>query len=209
MHEKIPLTARISAAIAGFTSGLHEEWGPGRAHLNVKHGRPKDWKRDAKTGLLVPDVRWVQNRKTGLLEPDFGGTVELLSEDESQNLITNVGRIQLHRQGYGTSGLDTNGFNYIALSNDTVSETASSTVLSNEIATNGLSRAQGTVTLPTGAGNQTTISRVFTASGTQAAQKAALLDASSSGDMNHVLAFTQRSLISGDTLTLTFTITLG
>jgi len=53
------------------------------------------------------------------------------------------------------------------------------------------------------------VQKTFTASGSQAAQKAALFTASSGGTMNHALAFTQRSLISGDTLQVTFTITLG
>jgi hypothetical protein len=132
------------------------------------------------------------------------GTVEV---EECDNLITNAGRIQLHTQCYGTTSLLTNGFCYIALSNDTLTETASSTTLSTEIAANGLSRAIGTVTLPTGSGTQTTISKTFTASGAQSAQKAALFTASSAGVMNHALAFTQKTLASGESLTVTFTIT--
>lgn len=114
----------------------------------------------------------------------------------------------MHLQGYGTSGLGSNGLNYIALSNDAVTENAASTTLSAEIAANGLTRAQGTVTHTTGT-NTTQIQRTFTASGNQSAQKAALFTASSSGTMNHVLGFTQRALISGDTLQITYTITLG
>ncbi len=128
--------------------------------------------------------------------------------DESEivwSVITNVGRIQLHKGGYWTSGLPTNGFNFIALSNDALTETATSTTLSTEIAANGLTRAQGTVTLPIGAGNQTTVDKTFTATGAQSAQKAALFDASSVGNMNHALAFTQRALVSTDTLQITFT----
>src|SRR6267154_1187514 len=108
-----------------------------------------------------------------------------------------------------TSGLGANGLNYVALSNDALTETATSTTLSNEIAANGLTRAQGIVVLPTGAGNQTTVDKTFTATGSQSAQKAALFTASSSGTMNHVLAFTQRSLVLNDTLEITYTITLG
>lgn len=144
--------------------------------------------------------------------PRPDGTVEmvLVGEEVIHNVITNVGRVQLHTQGYGTSGLLTNGFNYVALSNDALTETATSTVLSTEIAANGLSRAQGTVTLPTGSGNQTTVAKIFTCATTsQAAQKAALFTAASSGVMNHALAFTQRTLQVGDTLSITFTITLG
>ena len=133
---------------------------------------------------------------------------ELLAVDENWNLITNAGRDFLHQQGYATSGLGANGLNFIALSNDTLTETTSSTTLSTEIAANGLTRAQGTVA-HTGGTNTTTVSKVFTATGSQACQKAALFTASSAGTMNHALAFTQRSLISGDTITITFTITLG
>lgn len=132
----------------------------------------------------------------------------LLSEEESTNLITTAGRDFLHAQGYASSGIGANGLNYIGLSNDAVTETSASTTLSNEIAANGLTRAQGTVAHTAGTAI-TTIQKVFTASGTQAAQKAALFTASSGGTMNHVLGFTQRTLITGDTLTITFSISLG
>ncbi len=167
----------------------------GRASMLVSHKRPDNWITDPKTGLLVPD-------------PD---SYKLVDDDEEvHNVITNAGRVWMHGQCYGTSGLGTNGLNYIALSNDTLTETSASTTLSTEIAANGLSRAQGTVTLATGSGNQTTIDKTFTcATGAQAAQKAALFSASSSGTMNHALAFTQRSLQVGDTLQTTYTITLG
>jgi len=168
-------------------SPLGEHVVVGRAKMRVAHRRPYDL--DDKTGLyLYRDV-----------DPP----------EEVWNLITNAGRQFLHQQGYGSSSLGTNGLNYIALSNDTVGETGTSTTLSNEITGNGLARAQGTVTLPTGSGNQTTVDKTFTATGTQSAQKAALFTASSVGTMNHVLSFTQRSLISSDTLQITFTITLG
>lgn len=124
------------------------------------------------------------------------------------NLITNAGRDFIHVQGYGSSGLGANGLNWIATSNDPVTENAASTTLSNEIVANGFARVQGTVA-HVGGTNTTTVSRLFTASGTQQVQKAALFTASSSGTMNRVLGFTQRSLVNGDTLSLTFTITLG
>lgn len=142
------------------------------------------------------------------LNPVTGQMEQVGDVEEVWNLITNAGRDFLHTQGYGSSGLGANGLNYIALSNDTVTETSASTTLSNEIVANGLARAQGTVA-HTGGTNTTTIDHTFTASGNQSAQKAALFTASSSGTMNHVLGFTQRSLISGDTLQITFTITLG
>lgn len=183
-------TAESMLASAALKTGLVDLVPVGRAHVRVEHRRPTRWA--CVDGVHVPD-------KT---------SYELLSEDESWNLITNAGRDFLHQQGYATSGLGANGLNYIALSNDTVTETSSSTTLSNEITLNGLGRAQGTVAHTAGT-NTTTVAFTFTATGAQAAQKAALFTASSSGTMNHVLGFTQRSLQSGDTLTVTFTITLG
>lgn len=133
---------------------------------------------------------------------------DILGAETVHNVITTAGRDFLHQQGYKDTGLGSNGLNYIALSNDTLTETSASTTLSSEITTNGLGRAQGTYA-HTGGTNTTTITKTFTASGTQSAQKAALFTASSAGTMNHALSFTQRNLSSGDTLAVTFTITLG
>lgn len=176
--------SRAALAIgAAMRNTLNELFPVGRASLDIKHQRVR--------------------RKGAIYVMEDVGEVERV-----WNLITNAGRDYLHLQGYGTAGLGTNGLNYIALSNDAVTETATSTVLSNEITLNGLGRAQGTYAHTAGT-NTTTISRVFTATGAQSAQKAALFTAAAAGTMNHVLGFTQRSLITGDTLSLTFTITLG
>jgi hypothetical protein len=135
-------------------------------------------------------------------------------EDEDEvvhNLILDAGRVQLHSQCYATSGILTNGFNYIALTNDGTAPAAGDTTLTGEIATaEGLDRAQGTVTLPTGSGNQTTIEKVFTYTGSsQAVQKSALFTAASAGVMAHEVQFASRSLATNDQLTVTYTITLG
>ncbi len=53
------------------------------------------------------------------------------------------------------------------------------------------------------------ITKVFTATGAQSAQKCALFSAASGGTMNHVLSFLQKSLTTGDFLTIVITITLG
>jgi hypothetical protein len=131
-----------------------------------------------------------------------------VSRDEAKNVVTTAGRDFLHQQGYASSGLGANGLNYIALSADALTETSASTTLSSEIVSNGLERAQGTVAHTPGT-SVTTVAKVFTATGTQSARKAALFTAASSGTMCHALSFTQRDLISGDTLTIMFTITLG
>lgn len=182
--QKLALTERISAAWRAF-NGLNESVRLGRASALISHKRPYDF--DEKRGIYL-----YKN-----VDPD-----ELV-----WNVKTTAGIDFLFAQGYGTSP-GANGLNYIALSNDTVSETSGSTTLSNEIAANGLSRAQGTYAHSAGA-STATVDKTFTASGSQSAQKAALFSASSSGTMQHVLSFTQRALVTNDTLQVTFTITLS
>jgi hypothetical protein len=175
--------------------GLSEGIVLGRASMLVEHRRPQAWI-ETDGGVLVPDI----------------GSYTLVDEPEIVwNQITNSGRDFLHLQGYGSSGLGSNGLNYIGLTNASISPSPTDTSLSGEITTNGLARAQGTYAHTAGT-NTTTISYTFTASGTQSCQAAALFTAAGppvSGIMNHELTFTQRSLISGDTLAVTYTITLG
>jgi hypothetical protein len=119
------------------------------------------------------------------------------------NLRTNAGiNWQYGQMAGGTAAVCT----YIALTNTAITPAATDTSLSGEITTNGLARALGT---PTHTSNATsfTLANTFTATGTQAAQAAAILNASSSGTMCFENTFTQASLASGDTLTVTWTIT--
>lgn len=138
----------------------------------------------------------------------------LESEEEVGNLILDAGRVAIHTYIYGTSaqrtsgGLSGTGFNWVGLSNDGASPAAGDTTLTGEISGNGLTRAQGTVTLPTGSGTMTTVVKAFTFSGvSQNVRKTALFDASTSGKMAHEILFTQRALITNDLFTLTFQIT--
>lgn len=133
-------------------------------------------------------------------------------EDEVvQNLITDAGTVQLHTQCYDSSGLLTNGFNWIGLSNDATAPAEGDTTLASEITGNGLDRVQAsTITMPTGSGNQTTIANTFTFTGaSQGVQKSALFVGSGAVVMAHEVQFTQRTLATNDTLTLTYTITMG
>ena len=135
-----------------------------------------------------------------------GGVV--LSDQIASNVVPTVGRDFWHTQSYGTSPAS-NGLNYIALSNDALTETTASTTLSTEIVANGLDRAIGAVSHTVGTA-VTTVYKLFTATGAQDAQKAALFTAVAAGTMNHALAFdVPLSLAIADTLSVTFTITLG
>jgi hypothetical protein len=172
-----------------------DSWGSAKARVRIRHQRRDHF--DEKRRL------WVYKNV------DDDEDIAVPTFEEVSNLLNNAGRVQAHTQCYATTSLLTNGFNYIGLSNDAGGAAAGHTALASEIAANGLSRAQGTVTLASGSGNQTTVDKTFTASGTQSAQLTALFTAASVGVMNHEAAFTQRNLINTDTIQVTFTITLG
>ena len=121
----------------------------------------------------------------------------------THNLRTNAG---INWQEGQMAGAPAAVCTYIALTNTAITPNATDTSLSGEITANGLSRALGTVTHTSNATSYT-LANTFTATGTQAAQAAAILNASSSGTMCFENTFTQASLASGDTLTVTWTIT--
>lgn len=176
---------------------VRESWGRFRAQITIRHQRRSDY--DEKRGLWIfKDV-----------DPEEKVWAADSDPEKVWNLVTNAGRVQAHKQVYDTTGLLTNGFNYIGLTNDATAPAAGDTSLPSEIAANGLTRAQGTVTPPTGSGTITTVDKTFTATGTQSAQQTALFTASSSGVMNHHASFTQRNLINTDTIQITFSCTLG
>jgi hypothetical protein len=183
-----------------------------RAHGRQTIQRPKEFIGSEPAyrtddGTLTPGRRWITHPVLGCQVPD-PRDVETIYDDQSLNVKTLAGIDFLHVQGYGTAGLVTNGLNWIALSNDALTETNASTVLSSEIIANGLQRAQGAV-VHTGGASTTTIAHTFTATGAQSCQKAALFALAAVGAMNHVLAFTQRTLQLNDTILITFTITLS
>jgi hypothetical protein len=139
--------------------------------------------------------------------PRPDGTFEVVSEETVSNLLTKAGRDFLIQQTYSSSPSATASLRWIALSNDTLTETVDSTTLSNEITTAGLARAEGTVSHTAGTAT-VEVEHTFTATGAVTCRKAALLSASSSGSIHHILAFASaKTLASGETLTVRFTIT--
>lgn len=147
------------------------------------------------------------HRATGHIQHLRNGKV--IWEETVYNVKTTVGIDFTFLQTYNSSAAgQTTGLSWIALSNDTLTETVASTILSTEIVANGLARAAGTYAHSAGA-STATIAKTFTCTtAPQSAQKAALFSAASSGTMHHVLAFTGRSLQINDQLAVTFTITL-
>lgn len=127
--------------------------------------------------------------------------------NEEHNLITTAGKDFIAAQ-IGSASAATSGANYIALTNTAITPAAGDTTLSGEITTNGLGRALGTYAHTAGQ-NTFTVSKTFTATATQSAQAAGLFTASSSGTMMAENTFTAVTLNNGDSLTITWTITLS
>jgi hypothetical protein len=112
------------------------------------------------------------------------------------NLRTSAGaNWQFNQMAGTTAGVCT----YLALSNDSGAPSAADTALAAEITANGLARASAT---PAHSSNTSsyTLTYTFTATGTQAAQKAGLLNASSGGTLCFENTFAQVNMNSGDSL---------
>lgn len=133
---------------------------------------------------------------------------------EQHNLVVDAGknfaRTQLGSDSPSSSAMT----QWIALTNTAITPGAGDTCLSGEITANGLSRAEGAYAT-TGTAGQFTITKTFTASGTQSAQAAGLFTAAvtgtpcNNGDDGTLFAentFTQVNLVTNDQLTVTWTV---
>lgn len=138
---------------------------------------------------------------------------EVIHDETSHNLVTNDGRDAVHARVY-TAG-SPNAFNYIGLSEDALTEDATATELTTELAGDGLDRTNVGGTTHTVGTNTTTVQNTFTysAAGPQVVSKAAIFDEAGpapAGIMLHVAGFNApRTLYLNDQLVVTFTITLG
>ena len=137
---------------------------------------------------------------------------EVLCKDK-HNLLTNGGRDAMHDALYVDISATQTGFNNIALSTNASGALATHTAVAGEITTGGLERVQAT-TRSHGVGtNTSTVAHTFTSSAVHTAvQLAGLFDVATapvSGILGHENTFTPASLESADTLTVTWTLTLG
>ena len=128
-----------------------------------------------------------------------------------KNLLTNNGRDVFHQLCYTNTSAGTRGFGYIGVTTDTVAASASDTSLAQELAASGFTRADATTKTHSSGTNSTTIEHTFTASGTvNAINKSGTFNNASSTVLGHEAVFsTTASLISGDTLKVTWTLNLG
>ena len=130
--------------------------------------------------------------------------------EHKHNLLTNAGRDYFHAQDYTNSSAGGIGVNYIALSENSSGAAAGHTAVAGEITTGGLQRVQASTRTHSSGTNTTTLQQTFTSSATfSAVQLSGLLNASSSGTLGHEATFSSVALVSGDTLQVTWTLTLG
>ena len=127
------------------------------------------------------------------------------------NLLTNNGRDYAIAQFYTNTSAGGVGMNFIALTSDSTGADATDTALPSEITTNGLERALATTISHSTGTNSTTLNKVFTASGTHTAvqMSGTFNQLAVGGTIAHEAVFTPVTLASSDTLSVTWTLTLG
>lgn len=137
---------------------------------------------------------------------------EIIVQEDIKNLLTTSGRDFFHAQDYTNTSAGTKGGNAIALSLDATDPVAGDTTLAGEITADGLTRALATTISHTVGTNVTTLEKTFTATaGFIDLHKSALFNQDTiGGQMTHASEFTTDVTLSiGDTITVTWTLTLG
>ena len=127
------------------------------------------------------------------------------------NLLTNGGRDYAIAQFYTNTSAGSVGCNFIALTSDSSGADATDTALPSEITTGGLARALATTIDHTGGTNSTTLNKIFIASATHTAvqMSGTFNQLAVGGTLAHESTFTSVTLASSDTLSVTWTLTLG
>lgn len=143
---------------------------------------------------------------------NMGREDEVIIQTDVKNLLTLKGRDFFHAQVYTNTSAGTKGSNAIALSLDATNPAAADTTLVGEITSGGLTRVQANVLSHGVDSNVTTIQNTFTATiAFVALHKSALFNQNTiGGQMTHSSEFTSDvTLANGDTITVTWTLTLG
>jgi len=139
---------------------------------------------------------------------------EVIIQEDIKNLLTTSGRDFFHAQDYTNTAVGTKGSNAIALSANATDPTAGDTTLSGEIDDGGLERTQADTISHSVGTNVTTLQNLFIATAVFTdLHKSALFNVDTlagGGQMTHASDFTSDvTLAIGDSLTVTWTLTLG
>jgi type IV secretory pathway TrbL component len=121
-----------------------------------------------------------------------------------KNTITNASFAVLSGLA-GNTGSQT-AFTYLAVGTSSTAPAASQTALAGEIVDSGLERAAATVSRVTTTQTNDTLQLVkaFAVTGTKTVEEAGIFNASSAGTMLGRALTTTKSVVSGDTLTVTY-----
>ena len=134
---------------------------------------------------------------------------QVLCKDK-HNLLTTDGRDFFHAQVYTNTSAGTRAANFIALTTDSSGADAGDTTLPSEITTGGLARGLADTITHNNDSNVTTLVKTFTATATHTAvQMSGTFNAASGATLAHEATFTAVTLVSSDTLQVTWTLTLG
>lgn len=137
---------------------------------------------------------------------------EEVIQKDVPNLLTTSGRDFFHAQDYTNTSAGTKGSNGMAISAEATNPVAGDTTLVGEITTGGLTRVQATTITHTVSTNVTTLAVTYIATAIHTdLHKAGLFNQNTiGGQMTHASEFTADvTLQIGDTLTVTWTLTLG
>jgi len=137
---------------------------------------------------------------------------EQVIQEDIKNLLTNTGRDFFHAQVYTNTSAGTKGGNAIALSLDATDPASGDTTLAGEITFSGLERTQASIISHSIGTNVTTLENTFTATTVFVdLHKAALFNQNNiGGQLTHSSKFSNNvTLATGDTITVTWTLTLG
>ena len=135
---------------------------------------------------------------------------QIICQDKP-NLLTDDGRDYAIAQFYTNTSAGGVGMNFIALTSDSTGADAGDSLLPSEITTRGLERALATTITHSTGTNSTTLAKTLTSSGTHTAvqMSGTFNQLAVGGTIGHESVFTSVSLASSDTLTVTWTLTLG
>jgi len=135
---------------------------------------------------------------------------EILCKNK-HNLLATDGIDIFHKAVYNDTSATEVGNNFIALSVNTHTPVVGDTTLLGEITTGGLARIGATTNNHTDDTNVTTLAHTFTASATHTAVQLSGIfnQLAVGGTLTHENTFTPANLVSSDTLTVTWTLTLG
>lgn len=153
-----------------------------------------------KKGILSP---YAYQKAGGILSPFLGHWSKTKTV---KNLMTNAGfaLVAGRINGSGSPAAAT----YIAVGTGTTAAAVGDTALQTELATSGLSRAAGSVSLVTTTVTNDTAQVVvtFTVTGTAAVTESGLLNAASSGTLLCRQVFSAINVVNGDSLQITWKI---